>query len=56
MKVALDEGLYDERISETLPYTFSEFQEEDEVFIAVPDVDYPRKSSWTAARRGILQV
>ena len=41
--VALDEGLYNERISDALPDTFSEFQEEDEVFIAVPVTEY----EWT---------
>ena len=41
--VALDEGLYEERISDALPDTFAEFREEDEVFVAVPVVEY----QWT---------
>ena len=38
--VAQDEGLYEERISDALPDTFEEFREEDEVFIALPVVEY----------------
>lgn len=38
--VAQDDGLYDEKISDSLPDTFSELRDEDEVLVAVPVRQY----------------
>ncbi len=38
--VAADEGLYEERVSDTLEDTFSEFAPEDEVFVSMPVITY----------------